>query len=463
MTPARPTRQSAWVWLVVALTLLMATWIAVPMGAPPALVAALASPAALIAAVTAAWGLHASAAARAARETRSHDDEARLRDARERGEALRALLDALDEPILGVDGAGTVAIANRAATALLATGTRSLEGRPVEDLLPQPELVSLVANATTGHAGRETVRIADGDNVRIFEAFAAPANLAPEPGATPGAVLALRDVTEQAATVQLKTDFVANASHELRTPLASIRTALETLREFGDEDPSIRERMLHLAASNAARLEELVADLLDLSRLESPETPAAIEPCAASDIARALRADFEQACAKRNLTLSFEFDPALETMETDPRLLTLILRNLLDNAVKFAHEGTPVRVVGGIAPNGGTRRAARFEVIDRGIGIPLAQQQRVFERFYQADAARSGPRERRGTGLGLSIVKHAVRALGGSVALRSVWGRGTTVTVELPGAIPCSASASAPPLPTGVRAVTTHVDAPPRP
>ncbi|MCL4740686.1 MAG: PAS domain-containing protein [Phycisphaerales bacterium] len=463
MTTERPTRRLVWAWLGVALALLAAAWVAVPMGAPSALVAALASLAALTAAVTAAWGLHASAAERAAREARARADETSQRQARTRSDALRALLDAVDEPIVGVDGAGTVVIANRAAVSLLATGSRPLEGRPVEDLLPQPELVSLVANAASGRAGRDTVRIADGDSVRIFEAFAAPARFGPEPDRATGAALALRDVTEHAATVQLKTDFVANASHELRTPLASIRTALDTLREFGDEDPSIRERMVHLAASNAARLEELVADLLDLSRLESPEARAAIERCAASEIVRALRADFEPACARRNLALSFEVDPALEALDTDPRLLTLILRNLIDNAVKFAHEGTTVRVVAGFAPDGGARRTARFEVIDRGIGIPLAQQQRVFERFYQVDAARSGRRERRGTGLGLAIVKHAVRALGGSVSLRSVWGQGTTVTVDLPGAAPNSEPPSPPPTPARDPSVTTRADAPPRP
>ncbi len=463
MTPARPARQPAWAWLGVALASLAAAWIAVPMGASPSLVAALASSAALIAIFTAAFCLHTSAADRAAREDRTQADAALLRDANARGDVLRSLVDALEEPLLGVDSAGVVVIANRAAVALLATGSRSLEGRSVEDLLPQPELVSLVANASSGRAGREAVPIADGESVRVFEAFAAPADLGPTPGETSGAVLALRDVTQQAATVQLKTDFVANASHELRTPLASMRTALETLREFGDEDPSIRGRMLHLVESNAARLEELVADLLDLSRLESPQTRAAIERCAASEIAAALRADFEEACAKRNLTLAFELDTSLESLDTDPRLLTLILRNLIDNAVKFAHEGTAVRVVGGVAPNGGARRTARFEVIDRGIGIPLAQQQRVFERFYQVDAARSGPHERRGTGLGLAIVKHAVRALGGSVSLRSVWGQGTTVTVDLPGAVPLSGSATPPLSSTREQAVTTPADAPPRP
>jgi signal transduction histidine kinase len=119
-------------------------------------------------------------------------------------------------------------------------------------------------------------------------------------------------------------------------------------------------------------------------------------------------------------------------------VLLLILKNLVDNATKFAYEGTAVRVVGEIIPIEPGRRGregARFIVSDRGVGIPIGLQSRVFERFYQVDPARTGTAHRRGTGLGLAIVKHAVKVMGGTIGVESVWKQGTTITVELPGCV----------------------------
>jgi two-component system phosphate regulon sensor histidine kinase PhoR len=246
----------------------------------------------------------------------------------------------------------------------------------------------------------------------------------------------LRDITEQATALQLKTDFVANASHELRTPLASIKTAAETLADLGDESPAMRSRLVSMIASNAARLEELSRDLLDLSSLESVETKSAMDRIDVLEIARDLHDLFETACAERRIALEFDLDDRLRSVWTDGRLLRLVLRNLIDNAIKFAYEDTAVRVRGVVVNAGPAERdAARFEVIDLGIGIPLAQQQRVFERFFQVDAARSGSPRRRGTGLGLAIVKHALRAIGGTIQVKSVWQQGTTMTVVLPGCV----------------------------
>jgi two-component system, OmpR family, phosphate regulon sensor histidine kinase PhoR len=193
---------------------------------------------------------------------------------------------------------------------------------------------------------------------------------------------------------------------------------------------------MSMLSGNVARLEEMVRDLLDLSRLESPEAALRIEPAPGSELARGLSEDFSNACRQRSLTLVFDLDPALERVRTDRKLLGLILSNLIDNATKFAFEGTEIRVVGRpLAPQNGGLAGVRLEVIDRGVGIPLNQQSRVFERYYQVDQARDGGRIRRGTGLGLAIVKHAVRRLGGTIRVNSVWQQGTTMVVELPGCL----------------------------
>jgi signal transduction histidine kinase len=230
----------------------------------------------------------------------------------------------------------------------------------------------------------------------------------------------------------MKTDFVANASHELRTPIASLRIAVDTLAAIGDEDPAMRERLLGVVASSTARLEEMVRDLLDLSRLEGADQRPAVLPVDFGALGAELADMYKEACAARRLELRVELDPpALDGFESDRALLLLVLSNLVDNATKFAFEGTAVRVVGTLLPEKGGRRAARLEVIDRGIGIPLDQQQRVFERYYQVESARTGT-ARRGTGLGLAIVKHALKQLGGTVRVESVWQEGTRMTVEVP-------------------------------
>lgn len=346
-----------------------------------------------------------------------------------RHESLRSLLDAVDEPILATDGQGIIQTGNAAAQRLLGLRGSNLLGRPVEEVFTQPEIPRVIALAAAGTPVQEEVRVSRPEGVRMWEVSAVPFGPGPAPGSPSAVVLTLRDATERSLSLQVKTDFVANASHELRTPISAIRTAVETLETLGEDDDAMRRRLLGMLGAHTLRLEELVRDLLDLSRLESTGADLKSETFAASLMASSLAPVFQGVCTERGLTLAFDLAPELEHLRTDRNLLLLILSNLIDNACKFAFKDTEVRVVG--RPSG---RGARFEVIDRGIGIPLSQQQRVFERFFQVDQARTGG-ARRGTGLGLSIVKHAVRRLGGSIRVNSVWQQGTTMTVDIPSAI----------------------------
>ena len=159
-----------------------------------------------------------------------------------------------------------------------------------------------------------------------------------------------------------------------------------------------------------------------------PESPVKLVPVPGSELPPALASMFEVVCRDRNISLRFDLSPELERLRTDRNLLLLILSNLIDNACKFAFEGTEVVVSGRPSEDG---QGIRIDVTDHGVGIPLGQQQRIFERFFQVDPARSGG-PKRGTGLGLSIVKHAVRRLGGIIRVNSVWQQGTTMIVELP-------------------------------
>jgi two-component system phosphate regulon sensor histidine kinase PhoR len=366
---------------------------------------------------------------------------------------LRQVFDAIETPVLAFDARGFLLLFNAAAVQFFGREPQQLRGRAVEELFTQADFMDLVALASSNRPATRAIRMPRNEGVRMMQVLASPvrlretawpdaageelaaARVASEQSSTGvvhglGAVMILRDITEQAQAAQLKTDFVANASHELRTPLAAIKAAIETLHDGAADDPTMRTRFLKMIGDNTVRLEDLTRDLLDLSRIETPETELEWRDCSLAVLCDDLRPMFEQICADRKLQIVTEIAPQVERIQSDHRLLTLIVKNLVDNATKFAAEGTAIRIVAIEAP--GPRKAVRLQVIDEGIGIPLAAQQRIFERFYQVDLSRNGQKQRRGTGLGLAIVKHAVKALGGTISVESVWQQGTTMTVELP-------------------------------
>lgn len=353
---------------------------------------------------------------------------------RQRG-ALETVIDAQTDPAFITDANGRIARCNGAASEWFGEEAGRLVGRPLHETFTRAEIIALHDEARSGRAGRLRATLPTPAGERTFDVVVTP--LPPEPEGH-AAVTVLRDVTELAETARVKTDFVANASHELRTPVAAIRAAIETL-DSAQDDPQMLHRVAGMMAKQVSRLEELTRDLLDLSRVESNEVALRIEPLRLDELLATLRAEFEQVCRERSLEISMDVDRALDGARTDPRLLLLILRNLIENSTKFCDGGTTVQVVGRLDES-----EARFEVRDRGVGIPLNQQQRVFERFYQVDLGRHGAAApvAKGTGLGLAIVRHAVRAMGGQVGLESVWKQGTTVWVEIP--IPTTAPLRSP-------------------
>ncbi|MGD9691107.1 MAG: sensor histidine kinase [Phycisphaerales bacterium] len=413
---------------------------------------------------------------------------------------LESLLDTIDEPVIVTDRDDKVLLCNAPAERSFgaagwggavtgrdahgdderrdgASRTRRLLGCSIRDFVTSDRVLALHEGARSGEPQRGIAKMITPAGPRVFGVTAAPLPSAWGEGVF-GVVLTLRDITELAQAGAMRTEFVANASHELRTPVAAIRAAVETIEDTGTGDPALLARLLTMIGAHSRRLEDMTRDLMDLSRLESPDVPLRVEPIDWSEIELTLRETFESALKARGLTLRFEIaadlDPAPKpdgapaaaskpgpggaapnagadrtelapespAFESDPRLLLLILRNLVDNATKYARDETDIRVR---ALRAGDK--VRIEVQDAGIGIPLEHQERVFERFYQVDAARSGAgaaprgliaRPRRGTGLGLSIVKHAVKALGGTVGLESVWGKGTTVWALIPARDPGS-------------------------
>jgi two-component system, OmpR family, sensor histidine kinase SenX3 len=239
-----------------------------------------------------------------------------------------------------------------------------------------------------------------------------------------GAVLlVVTDVTDARRTEAVRRDFVANASHELKTPAASIQAVAETLRSVVDADPAAVHRFAAQLEREALRLSRIVADLLDLSRLET-----------GSELGERIRLDalvreeverYDDSAREAGVRLSVDARTAV-TVTGSARDLSLLVRNLIDNAIRYTKPGGSVEV--GIAAE--SVGAISLAVRDTGVGIPQRDLARIFERFYRVDRARS--RETGGTGLGLAIVRHVAENHGGSVAVTSELGAGTTFTVQLP-------------------------------
>jgi two-component system phosphate regulon sensor histidine kinase PhoR len=247
------------------------------------------------------------------------------------------------------------------------------------------------------------------------------------------AMIVLSDRTRERAAERTRSDFVANASHELRTPLASLIGFVETLRGPAADDRAAQQRFLAIMAEQAARMNRIIDDLLDLSRIELTEHRPPSESVDLAVLVPRIAAGFEPRVAARRVTLAVEVAEGLPLVVADADQLAQVLHNLLDNAVKYGREAGTVRLSVRAAasdPRFPARPGVVVAVGDDGAGIPREHIPRLTERFYRVDAGRS--RAAGGTGLGLAIVKHIVNRHRGQLVIESELGVGTTVSVWLP-------------------------------
>jgi two-component system phosphate regulon sensor histidine kinase PhoR len=352
------------------------------------------------------------------------------RDLQETVAGGEAILTALPDPLLLLSDDGRIVRANPAAADAF---EGELAGRDLPSVVRNPALLSAVDAVLRGDAGRVVEFTVPGPVSHHYSARLARLP-APVPDGTV-AILALHDVTAIKRVEQMRADFIANASHELRTPLTSLLGFIETLQGAAREDTQARDRFLGVMREQAERMSRLVKDLLSLSRIELQEhTP----PRGSVDVGALLQSvarTLEPQAREKDITFVFDLRgvPAVAGEADD---LAQVFQNLIDNAVKYGHAGSQIRISAWRADAGSilARRLGRpgvaVSVADRGEGIAREHLPRLTERFYRVDTARS--RKLGGTGLGLAIVKHILNRHRGLLDIDSTVGEGSVFTVILP-------------------------------
>lgn len=240
-----------------------------------------------------------------------------------------------------------------------------------------------------------------------------------------GAVAIAEDVTARRRLDAMRTDFVANISHELKTPVGAIAVLADAL--VAEDDPEVNQRLMQRMVREAERASRTIDDLLELSEIEQHETSDLL-PLNVCDLLHGVVERFAQAAEQRGVTVSLTSGTPL-TVLGDPRQLSSAIGNLVDNAIKYSENGGSVTLSATADQD-----SVAIEVRDTGVGIPTKDLERIFERFYRVDRARS--RETGGTGLGLAIVRHVVANHGGDIAVTSVEGEGSRFTLRLPATTP---------------------------
>jgi two-component system phosphate regulon sensor histidine kinase PhoR len=244
-------------------------------------------------------------------------------------------------------------------------------------------------------------------------------------GDTTGAVVVLHDITELRRLERVRRDFVANVSHEFRTPLTAIQGFAETLLAGAIDDPQNRTRFLEIILEHSRRLARLTEDLLMLSKMDAERLELEIRRLSVSQLIESCLETAQRRAAEKDLRISVNAGQRLPDIAGDRRRLAEVLQNLLDNAIQYTLPGGQI-VLSAVAGD----EEVILTVSDTGIGIPQADQPRIFERFYRVDVARS--REAGGTGLGLAIAKHLVEVHGGRLWVDSEVGQGSQFHFSVP-------------------------------
>jgi two-component system phosphate regulon sensor histidine kinase PhoR len=333
-----------------------------------------------------------------------------------------AILGSMVEGVAVVNGAERLVFANQSFADILGLDVPTRSGSALVEIVRQTEMIEAVRQVLGGQP-RVEAEIMTGT---LRQHFFAATVAAVRAGDTSGAVVVLHDITELRRLERVRRDFVANVSHEFRTPLTAIQGFAETLLAGAIDDPQNRERFLGIILEHSRRLARLTEDLLKLSKMDADRLELEIRRVRVTEIIESCLETAQRRAAEKDITVSVKLPDGLPDIAGDRRRLAEILQNLLDNATQYTLAGGQI-----ILSAQGRYAEVIFTVSDTGIGIPKADQSRIFERFYRVDAARS--REAGGTGLGLAIAKHLVEVHGGRIWVDSEVGQGSQFHFSIPG------------------------------
>ncbi|GGF86152.1 PAS domain-containing sensor histidine kinase [Paenibacillus albidus] len=349
-----------------------------------------------------------------------------LKTIRDNEGLLQSVLDNMTGGILMINAEDEIALLNRAAEKMLDVNSTEITGLSYRELKRHYELTRLIEE---GISRKETVheeRSIYNPGERIVRLDGVPMQ---QDESYRGMLFLLQEVTEIRRLEKMRSEFVANVSHELKTPVAAVKGFAETLLGGGVTDEKTARSFLQIIYDENERLNRLIGDILELSKIESKRVALECSPVHLIEFFDSMLETISKVAEKKNISLSATV-PAELFIEGDEDKLRQIFLNLLSNAINYTHEGGSVKVTAHnrLKPDGS--ESVVFTVSDTGMGIPRKDLPRIFERFYRVDKARS--RSSGGTGLGLSIVKHLVELHRGSISVESDLGIGSSFILELP-------------------------------
>lgn len=331
---------------------------------------------------------------------------------------LQTVLASLADGVIMTDAEGLVILVNRAAEGLFNAREPSAVGKPAIEVVKDHEIDNtLKACLISGQP--QTARLEAGPSKRFLRVIAVPVRDAIEGGA----LLLFQDLTELRDLQTMRRDLIGNISHDLRTPIAGIKAMVETLKEGAIDDRTVAGDFLHRIDGEVDRLTQMVAELTQLSRIETGKADLDLKPVDLNGLVREVVTELTPLAERDEITIKTNLLPGLPPVPADVERMRQTLVNLVHNAIKFNRPGGSVSI-----STSATAELATMSISDTGVGISEEDLPHVFERFFKGDRARSGG----GSGLGLAIAKHTVQAHGGEIRARSEKGKGSTFTISLP-------------------------------
>jgi two-component system phosphate regulon sensor histidine kinase PhoR len=331
---------------------------------------------------------------------------------------LATVLSSMADGVIMTDSEGAVVLANPAAEKFFGFKEGEVLGRHMIEAVRDHEIEEILKSCLNT-ARPQTTQLESGTAKRFLRIIAIPIIA----DRLTGVLVSFQDLTELRSLQTMRREFVGNISHELRTPLTTIKAIVETLKGGAVDDKKVAEGFLTSIDSEADRMTQIVAELTELSRIESGEVKLRLEPIGINQLIEETVARLNPQAERKDVALLTELPTDLPPVQADKGRIQQVIANLVHNAIKFTPSGGKVSISTAVE-----RDSMVFSVSDTGIGISTDDLPHVFERFYKADKARSGE----GTGMGLAIAKHIVQAHGGDIWAQSEEGRGSTFSFSLP-------------------------------